>query len=601
VVGDTPLTILAHEAGHLFLALVSVPSPTGSFSLPMLGAGMAHWAFPFHTDASFLEGNRIEDQGITANPRFRTTATVKRYSDLDQYLMGMRLPHEVPPTFAVLNSGFSNSRAPQAGVSFNGTRLDIPVNDVITAAGRRTPDATVAQRQFRMAFVMIVDENADIGPGSPAAAAIAQVDAYRVAFEPFFASGTSQRGNISTTLRRAVDFSLAPNGGVELNGTTTAKLKIASPGQTALMFTIDAPAGVITAPPAAMIPAGATEASFEITGARVGVEEMRAVPANASYQTAIARVPVRPRSDLHVKIISGNLQSAIAGPLDQPIVVRAVDENNVPYSNQALSVTVAGGGQVTPTSVTTNEYGEATFLWTTTSGSFNTLTFQIPGIPESVSMATALGPPGVLPGGIVHSATYTPGIAPGGFASIFGGSLAAGVTAQPGTNNFPTALEGVSVTVNGIAARLSYVSDGLINFVVPANISPGTAQLIIQTPIENSGLIPIQIQAHAPGIFLNPFNGRGAVLRADNYAYTQEQPAKSGDYLAIFVTGLGQSPSATVTIGGIPATVSYAGTTVIPGLEQVNVLLPTGLPHGTQELILKVNGTTANTVQVVLQ
>ncbi|MEI9812709.1 MAG: hypothetical protein WDO18_08550 [Acidobacteriota bacterium] len=215
-IGDTPVSILSHESGHLWLALTSVPSPTNAFYPPMLGTGLAHWAFPFNSDASYLEGNRIEDLGATANPRFRTVATVEHYSALDQYLMGLRAAQDVPPTFAVLDSGQANPRAPQKGVSFNGTRLDIPVVDVIQASGRRTPDATVSQRTFRMAFVMIVPEDADLSAGSSSSNAIAQVDAYRKAFETTFVTATDGRAKMITSLHKGISFSMTPNAGVTL-------------------------------------------------------------------------------------------------------------------------------------------------------------------------------------------------------------------------------------------------------------------------------------------------------------------------------------------------------------------------------------------------
>src|SRR5207244_6523894 len=36
-IGDTPLTLLGHESGHLFLAFVSVPDPAIPGSQPMFG------------------------------------------------------------------------------------------------------------------------------------------------------------------------------------------------------------------------------------------------------------------------------------------------------------------------------------------------------------------------------------------------------------------------------------------------------------------------------------------------------------------------------------------------------------------------------------
>ena len=89
-VGDTPLSTLAHETGHLFLAYVSVRDELGN--TPMLGYQGAHWDFKFNSDASLLEGNRIQDNGAGVLPRFQTTATVEGFSALDQYLMGLRAP-----------------------------------------------------------------------------------------------------------------------------------------------------------------------------------------------------------------------------------------------------------------------------------------------------------------------------------------------------------------------------------------------------------------------------------------------------------------------------------------------------------------------------
>ncbi len=600
-IGDTPVSILAHETGHLFLALVSVPSPTSSTFPPMLGAGLAHWAFPFNSDASVLEGNRIEDLGPSANPRYRTTATVQHYSALDQYLMGLRAPQDVPPTFAVLNSGLANSRGPQTGIVFNGTRLDIPVNDVVKAAGRRTPDATVAQRNFRFAFIMVVDETADLSAGTPAAAAIAQVDGYRTAFESFYTKSTDFRATLSTTLRRSATLSLSPAAGVALNGTGLASIELASAATAPVSFTIETPQGIVGAPASVTIPAGGKKVDFNVTGTRVGVEELRAVPNNTSFHSALARVQVSPVTDLRVSVVGGDKQQVAAGAL-QPIVARVVDQNKLPYSNQPLNVAVSGGGTISATTAITNAFGEASFTWTPAAGSFNTLTFTIPGVPSSAGTATALGIPAVSTGGVVNGASFQAPIAPGGFGSIFGGSLAGGARASATGTSFPTALSGVRVTLNGTGVPLTYVSDTQINFVVPVSILPGTAQLLVESPLGTSEAMPVQIAATAPGVFFNTSTGAGAVLVAGTGTLTQVRPAKPGEFLEIYCTGLGLSPTATVTIGGINAPVSYAGSTVVQGLQQVNVQVPAGLSPGSQALVLSIGGrlggTQANTVQV---
>ena len=84
--------------------------------------------------------------------------------------------------------------------------------------------------------------------------------------------------------------------------------------------------------------------------------------------------------------------------------------------------------------------------------------------------------PVITPGGVVNAASYSAGIgyqtdggpllAVGSIASIFGTSLAASTqTAQ--TSTLPMQLGGTSVTVNGAAAPLFFVSATQINFQVP--------------------------------------------------------------------------------------------------------------------------------------
>ena len=96
-----------------------------------------------NSEASFLEGNKIEDQG-DVRPRFMTTATVQQYAPLDQYLMGLRAPEDVPPTFLVESATISPAVGPMRGISFDGSRRDVAVNEIIRAEGRRGPDHTVA-------------------------------------------------------------------------------------------------------------------------------------------------------------------------------------------------------------------------------------------------------------------------------------------------------------------------------------------------------------------------------------------------------------------------------------------------------------------------
>src|SRR5262249_16774770 len=152
---------LGHEVGHRFLTRVRFRDPTGGLSTALLGRGLVHWSFFFDTQASVLEGNTIRDLG---GGRFETVDFTRGYSPLDQYVMGLRTPAEVPPMFyADSPDDFRPARsykpgsAPEAGVSFTGVRRDVRIDQVIAAMGARTPPAGAAPTLLRQAYVLVSD------------------------------------------------------------------------------------------------------------------------------------------------------------------------------------------------------------------------------------------------------------------------------------------------------------------------------------------------------------------------------------------------------------------------------------------------------------
>lgn len=573
--GDTPLTILGHEAGHLFLALTSVRDPSNFVNQPMLGRSLAHWAFPFNSEASLLEGNRLEDAGAGVSPRFRSVATVQGYAPLDQYLMGFRAPEEVPPTFVVLNSGVDTSRTPQNGVGFNGQRLDIPIENVVQAAGRRTPDSTVAQRKFRFAFVLIISEGTQ-----PTDAALGQVERYRSEFETAFGKYTENRALADTTLKNGVALSLSPAAGVVVGPEGgTATIEIARPFENPLTFAIVRPNAVLATASSIVLPAGTTQMTFPFFGNRVGVEELSLVPSDPTFETTYARVQVTAaKTDLRLMPIR----------LDSQVVLRVVDRNNLPYTG----VRVVAGTAPELVQARSDEHGLVRFA--SPNGSINV---SIDGL---ASTQIRVGIPLIGENGIVNGASFTPRIAVGGFGTITGLSLAAGATASS-IAPFPTSLLGVQVKINGTPVPLVYVSDTQVNFVAPANLSPGPADVTVETLLGRSATTRVQIEEFAPGIFFDSRSGFGAILIAGTGLTTQARPAVPGDFLEIYCTGLGISGgNVTVRLAGTDARVSFVGQTAIPGLYQVNVQIPANAPVGELPLALSINGVVSNSVKVLV-
>ncbi len=594
--GDTPLTILGHEAGHLFLAFASVRDPNDPTAMPMLGRALVHWAFNFNSEASLLEGNRIQDLGAGSSPRFRTTATVQGYSPLDQYLMGFRTASEVPPTFVVTDATVPATRAPQAGISFSGTRRDVSVEDLIAVEGRRTPDSTVSQRRFRFAFVLIAAAGVQ-----PPQDQINKVEAYRAAFEAFYAKAASDRATANTNLERAVQLSSSPAAGVLLNGTGAATVAIQSPAASPVTFNLTTKNGAASVPSLVTIPEGARQATFEIHAVREGVEELTATPADSSFETAVARIQVTGSPEqLTLEVASATKVSGAPGAaLAAPVTIRVTDVNQLPYSGVPVSATVSTGS-LDSAAATTDASGIAQFRWTPAASS-GTFRATVGGQPAAV--VTLVASPQIPANGIVNSASYLPLVAPGSFASIFGSGLTAGTTDRAEALPLPYGLSGVQVLVNKFPAQLLYVSDSQINFLVPSDIAGAHVTIEVTNAAGSSAEYSARAGAVSPGIFFRE-NNAGAVLIANTALTTIERPARPGDYLEIYCTGLGGTPveSTRVSIGGVQARVlSSTPLTQFPGLDQVNVVVPEGAGSGDRPLSVTVNASASNEVLIRLE
>jgi uncharacterized protein (TIGR03437 family) len=231
---------------------------------------------------------------------------------------------------------------------------------------------------------------------------------------------------------------------------------------------------------------------------------------------------------------------------------------------------------------------------------------------------------------ILSAATWSsPTIAPGELVAAYGQNLAPDTPEIFGP--LPTLYYGNSVSIidsanKTWAAPMAFVSPYQITFQVPAGVASGSAKVNIVSSAGTQTASNIQVAPVAPAIFA--LNGSGLAAaetvrvsvggaqtigvdyQATNGAFLAANPINMGTatdqmYLALFGTGwAGASASkVTVMVGGVNAPVIYAGSPgFFPGLDQVNVLLPSSLAGtGTVEVQLTANGVAANPVQVVIQ
>lgn len=169
--------------------------------------------------------------------------------------------------------------------------------------------------------------------------------------------------------------------------------------------------------------------------------------------------------------------------------------------------------------------------------------------------------------------------APGGLASLFGANLI-GAKLRFGSTEVP----------------VIYDSWRQVNFRIPENVPSGEAVL---TTEGRGGVATttIQLAKRAPYIFRTA-SGVAAITHADHRLVTGANAARPGEWVAVYLTGLGPLPvTVRVEVAGSVAEVSYAGDAPgLPGVNQVNFRIPDGVPDGEMNLVLRVETATANAV-----
>lgn len=205
------------------------------------------------------------------------------------------------------------------------------------------------------------------------------------------------------------------------------------------------------------------------------------------------------------------------------------------------------------------------------------------------------------PDGIVNGASLAPAgnaIAPGEFISLFSVDIGP-KTVVPAKPPYPKTLGGVTVTVNGNAAPLHFAGPNQINLLVPYATTGSKATIVVNNNGAISNAVDVPLASTAPGIFSldQSGTGSGAVLHADFTLVDAVNPARRGETVLIFLTGLGTvSPGVAdgtaggsnplspadavinVLIGGKPASIVFAGLAPgFPGLYQINATVPIGV------------------------
>ncbi len=229
-------------------------------------------------------------------------------------------------------------------------------------------------------------------------------------------------------------------------------------------------------------------------------------------------------------------------------------------------------------------------------------------------------PPVISVAGTVHGATALGGpVAPGELIVMYGADmgptqLAVGELDDQG--RMSTLLKETRVYFDGVPAPLVYTSAGQISAVVPYEAAGRTTTRIeVEYRGARSAPIDVPVASTSPGIFTldTTGSGQGAILNQDYSVNGAANPAARGSVVMIYATGEGQTdptgvdgaittdvlrkPVApvTVTIGGVPAEVLYAGAApgMVAGVLQVNAVIPPDVATGTAEVRIKAGNVTS--------
>jgi uncharacterized protein (TIGR03437 family) len=225
----------------------------------------------------------------------------------------------------------------------------------------------------------------------------------------------------------------------------------------------------------------------------------------------------------------------------------------------------------------------------------------------------------------------------GSWIEIYGTNLSE-LTQEWATSNFtglmaPTALGGTSVTVAGQSAFAYYISPTQLNVQVAGGVGTGSQSVVVTTEAGSSAPFPVTMDAVQPGLLAPASFDIGGTqyavaLFSDGVTYVlppgaisgvTSKLAQPGDTITLYGVGFGQvnqgippgeiaqgqtslAAPLTISIGGMPATISYQG--LAPnyvGLYQFNVIVPNiaasdsasltftlGGVKGTQKLFLAV-------------
>jgi uncharacterized protein (TIGR03437 family) len=271
-------------------------------------------------------------------------------------------------------------------------------------------------------------------------------------------------------------------------------------------------------------------------------------------------------------IVSGDNQTAATGAaFAQPLVVQVNNASNQPASGVVVNFAVTSGlATLSSTTATTAANGQAS-VTATAGATAGPIVITATAGGQSVTFHLTSTPPGpaITADNFRNAASGAAGLTPCGIAILSAPGVVPGIqgtlTATKFVGGLPTTFTSggysVMIRVGEAASPIYWVSntaDGgeQIAFQTPCEAKPGNATVTVTVNGAPVDIPNVPVAKYQPGLFETDFNGLrfGTLLHADpNFpdlvgtTVTPQNPARRGELITMFATGLGSVTPATGT------------------------------------------------------
>jgi uncharacterized protein (TIGR03437 family) len=314
--------------------------------------------------------------------------------------------------------------------------------------------------------------------------------------------------------------------------------------------------------------------------------------------------------------------------LPAPVSIKLIDDCGAAVTGAGVIATFSNGDPPLMLQALDSTSGNYSGTWTPQTSAPQvsvTATAMEPPLPAATATVTGIvmanNAPILSQNGVVHvfNRLVGAGLAPGEIVEIYGDNLASQTVTDMAVP-LPTVLAGTSVSIGNIPAPLFYVSPVQIDAQIPWTLTPGN-QYQIQVNANGAVSTPgsVTIVPAAPGIAAAASGLALAQHNADFSSVTESSPARPGEYVVLYLAGLGatdtvvatgaaapSSPlihpliSPTLTLDGSSVPIAFVG--LVPGyvgLYQIDVQIPANAPNGDLLLSVGQPGAVASNVTIL--